>query len=169
MGIIFDLDQTLVDSTIAKNLRTERNWNEVYKAITQFNLYSGVLDVLQDLNARHIPTAIVTSSPRPYCIRVIDQFSLPINYTVCFHDTKKHKPDPDPILLAVKKMNNTSFPILSFGDEQKDIIASNNANVISVACTWDADDIPKLLSASPKHICNTVLDMQHLISTYFGL
>mgnify|MGYP001456981473 FL=1 len=38
-GIIFDLDQTLVDSNIAKSYRSARNWNTVYSLIPKFVLY----------------------------------------------------------------------------------------------------------------------------------
>ena len=38
-GIIFDLDQTLVDSNIAKSYRSARDWNIVYSLISKFVLY----------------------------------------------------------------------------------------------------------------------------------
>ncbi len=170
MGIIFDLDQTLVDSRIAKPLRDRRDWNGVYNLIPSFSLYPTVLDLLQYVHANQIPLAIVTSSPRPYCQKVIDYFALPIDTCVCYHDTSKHKPHPEPIILAVEKMRVINRgSILSFGDDAQDIMASNGANVISVACMWGTSDAKSLLSSNPNHICNTPEDMSTLIREYFAL
>lgn len=36
MGVIFDLDNTLINSSIAYQLRKKRLWEEVYKVIPNF-------------------------------------------------------------------------------------------------------------------------------------
>ena len=38
-GLIFDLDMTLVDSSIAETARKNRRWGDVYNLIPQFTLY----------------------------------------------------------------------------------------------------------------------------------
>lgn len=158
--MIFDLDQTLIDSRIAKDLRKKRDWGNVYKLIPSFRLYDGIYELLNEIHRNMIKMAIVTSSPRPYCERVIRYFSLPIDVCVCYHDTNKHKPNPDPIILAANELHAKALDnVISFGDEANDIIASNSANVFSVACTWGSDNISNLLSANPRYICKTVQDM----------
>jgi len=170
MGIIFDLDQTLVNSSSAKLLRDRRDWNNVYKAIPSFSLYDSIGSLLNTISMSHIPMSIVTSSPKPYCEKIVNYFKLPIDVLVCFYDTKNHKPHPEPILLAANKMGIKELnKILSFGDDAKDIIASNNAKVISVACTWGTDNKKDLLNENPKYICNTIDDMRLLISKHFNL
>ena len=70
-GVILDLDQTLVDSSHVASLRRSRKWPEVYQVIPSILPYDGINEILSDLTGEGIRLAIVTSSPRPYCERVI--------------------------------------------------------------------------------------------------
>ena len=45
-GIIFDLDQTLVDSNVAKPYRSAHNWSIVYSLIPKFILYTVIVSLL---------------------------------------------------------------------------------------------------------------------------
>ena len=47
MGVIFDLDQTLIDSSIAVEERRKRNWEKVYSLIPNFKVFEGVNDIIQ--------------------------------------------------------------------------------------------------------------------------
>jgi len=77
---IFDLDQTLVDSNKASGLRKNRQWSKVYSMIPELMPFCGVNDFLSTLNRRGAEIAIVTSSPRPYCERIISYWGLDYKY-----------------------------------------------------------------------------------------
>ena len=62
MGVIFDLDMTIVDSSIAKKLRDDRRWNDVYKKISEFKMYSDIKDIFNYLNQHKVDIMIVTST-----------------------------------------------------------------------------------------------------------
>ena len=80
--------------------------------------------------AVQVRTGVITSSPRKYAKRLIDYHNLNIPIYASYHDTKKHKPDPEPFLYAIDKLNiNGIFdPILNFGDSDIDMVAANKAN-----------------------------------------
>lgn len=164
MGVIFDLDQTLVNSTSAKRYRDERKWPDVYHKIKEFELYDGIDKVLDYLVEKKIEIVIVTSSPKRYCQLVVEHFGLTVSDIVCYHDTELHKPSPQPIIKALSKMSDKL--VLSFGDDYKDIKASNSANVISVGCTWGTDDLVALRGSNPKHICESTIELLDLICSY---
>ena len=67
-GIIFDLDLTLVDSTVAEEARSRRDWQRVYSLISQFKLYPGIEDVFNHirLNRCDLKVAIVSTAPSAY-------------------------------------------------------------------------------------------------------
>lgn len=65
-GVIFDLDLTLVDTTILENARKMRNWHEAYGLIPYTSMYAGIQEVLDHIKAQGIKMAIVSTSPRPY-------------------------------------------------------------------------------------------------------
>src|SRR5213080_1443485 len=116
MGVIIDLDLTLVDSQAAESLRRARRWPQVYELIPQFTVYDGIHDLVADLTIAKIPICVVTSSPRSYCERTLKHFEWTGVETVCYHDTTLHKPNPAPILLALKKLQLQPAQALSVGD-----------------------------------------------------
>lgn len=138
MGIIFDLDYTIIDSSIAKDERRARNWKNVYELIPKMQPFKKVVDFINLAVQSGIEVAIVTSSPRPYCEKVLNFLGIDNVITVCYHDTQNHKPDSEPLLLAIKKMKNQEGKmIVAIGDQEKDIVAANNIhNVVSILGYW---------------------------------
>lgn len=166
MGLIFDLDQTIIDSSIAEPFRKSRNWQTVYSLINRFSIYPGIIEAIVQFHNIGIKICIVTSSPSAYCNKVLHQWNIPFDFTVCYHDTKNKKPHPDPINKALSLLNKEPGKVLSFGDRDIDIIASNTANVPSVACLWGAPDINALIQANPKYMINNSVDLVNLVSNF---
>ncbi|MGH4121708.1 MAG: HAD family hydrolase [Clostridium sp.] len=156
MGVIFDLDQTLINSSLAINLRRNRDWQSVYKLIPSLLPFEGINELLSKLVNKRIPICIVTSSPSSYCKKVMDYWNWTNFKTVCYHDTKNHKPYPDPILQGIKLLGLNPNQIISVGDEPKDIVASKKAGVISVAVTWGITNKFEIASQNPDYIFDEV-------------
>ena len=136
MAYIFDLDQTIVDSSVAEIYRRQREWQKVYSLIPNFTLYKGIGEVLDILRGKGEKICVVTSSPKKYCNAVLDYFGIEVDCTVCYHDTKLHKPNPEPIIKAMELLDETSQSIISIGDAENDVIASNAAGVTSCLACW---------------------------------
>jgi len=163
LGIIFDLDQTLVDSTAALSFRSRKDWTNTYKLIPSFTIYEGLRDVFQYLTMKKISVVIVTSSPATYCTKVADHFSIPYIKIIGFHDTVRRKPHPDPIIKAIAELGLPKHNIISFGDDPKDIIASKAAGVYSVGCLWGSSDSEALMQAKANHYISTPVQIIELI------
>ncbi len=136
MVIIFDLDQTIVDSSIAEKYRSTRSWDKVYELIPNMSLYDGIYELISNLQKNGIKVAIVTSSPKPYCTKVLKHFNIKDVETVCYHDTYMHKPHPEPIIKLLELMKVNSEDAFSIGDDDKDITASLSANVRCGLALW---------------------------------
>lgn len=167
MGLIFDLDLTLVDTSIAEKYRKSRNWQMTYDLINKFSVYEGIYQILEYIRKEKIDIAIVSSSPAVYCQKVIDYWEFDITQKVCYHDTKLHKPHPEPIEMAVRRYFPTSPNILSFGDRAIDIEASKKANIISVGCLWGSEEKGLLCASNPHYLINKPLEAITLIKQYF--
>ena len=139
-GIIFDLDLTLVDSSIAENARKNRNWPLVYSLIPSFTLYDGFNEVFKALRTKGLKVCVVSTSPRPYVERVIRFFNIPCDYIVGYHDAKPIKPHPAPMLKALELLSYKPEEVLSLGDRVIDIKASNAAGIKSIACFWGTNE-----------------------------
>lgn len=138
MGIIFDLDQTIIDSSIAKEERANKNWKSVYALIPQMKPYTKIVNFIKYAVDEGIEVAIVTSSPRAYCEKILEHLGIENVITVCYHDTDKHKPNPEPLKLAISKMKDQENKnIIAIGDEETDVIAANLIpGVISAWAYW---------------------------------
>ena len=150
-SIIFDLDLTLVDSTLAEQARSERNWTEAYSLIPKFIVYDGLMPIFDLIRKHNIKASIVSTSPRAYVEKVVNYFQLPIQWIVGYHDAKPHKPNAAPMLRALEMMNEQAANTISFGDRVIDIQASNAANIESVACFWGTKERIELVHSAYRH------------------
>lgn len=149
--LIFDLDLTLVDTTLAEPFRSKRDWNGAYSVLEQCTVYDG-LDLVFDVIRKYdIQTCIVSTSPRTYVERVVKQFNLPVNHIVAYHDAKPIKPHPAPMLKALELFGYQGKDVISFGDRVIDIQSSNAAGIESVACFWGTKEKSELLRSGYSH------------------
>lgn len=160
MYVIFDLDQTIIDSSIAYETRKVGNWKKVYDLIPSMKPYDEIILLINALLNAKVKVAIVTSSPETYCTKVLDFLGIKDVITVCFHDTKKHKPDPEPILLAIEKMGCQKYDnIIVIGDEDNDTIAVNKAryhykNIKSILGCWGHYKGEQDIKVTPTIFCS---------------
>ncbi len=159
-GIIFDLDLTLVDSTIAENARSHRDWQHVYSLIPQFCLYPGVDEVFRYIrsNRQRLAIAIVSTAPSSYVSRVVNYFNMPIDTIIGYHDATR-KPSPAGMILAMQRMGTLPEDTISFGDRAIDIQASKAAGIKSIACTWGTKEAFLLRQSRPDVIISSASDM----------
>lgn len=162
-AVIFDLDLTLIDSSAAESLRRKRDWSRVYKMIPRLGPYDGVHDLFGLLKSRDIPIAVVTSSPGTYCTRILKHWDWPVMQTVCYHDTSRRKPYPDPILKALADLGIDASGTISVGDTADDVHSARAAKVFSVAAMWGAQDRNAVIAAKPSLICETVADLTEFV------
>ncbi|MBT6048132.1 MAG: HAD-IIIA family hydrolase [Candidatus Scalindua sp.] len=158
-GIIFDLDMTLVDTSLLISFRQNRQWRKVYANIPDTKIYTGIIDLLIDLKSMY-KVGIVTSSPRKYANKIIINHSIDIPILVAYHDTDFHKPSPEPILFGCHKLDCKPSEVISIGDDINDIIASNSAGATSVLVSWE-NSIPN--SSHANFSCTTVADLKQYI------
>jgi phosphoglycolate phosphatase-like HAD superfamily hydrolase len=153
MHLIFDLDQTLIDSSVAEAHRNRREWSTVYTLIPQMSVYEGITELIDYVRSTGGKIAVVTSSPGVYCGRVINHFGWAVDAQVGYHDTPQRKPHPAPILLALQKLGNPDpQSVYSLGDMARDIVASRAAGVRSIACTWGCGNHAELLASGADYI-----------------
>ena len=150
-SIIFDLDLTLIDTSISEEARHNRNWQLAYSLIPQFTLYEGMQNVFDIIRKHNIKAAIVSTSPRTYVEKVVNHFNIPCPYLVSYHDAKPIKPHPAQMLKALELLHEKAENVISFGDRAIDIAASNAAGIESVACFWGSKEKSSLISSNYRH------------------
>lgn len=149
--VIFDLDLTLVDTTVVEQARHDRNWQLAYSLIPQCTMYEGISEVLDVFRKFKIGCCIVSTSPRTYVENVVKHFNIPVQNIIGYHDAKPIKPHPASMLKALELLNCTAEEAISFGDRAIDIQASNAAGIESVACFWGTKEKRDLLHSGYRH------------------
>lgn len=138
---IFDLDDTLVDTSKIKKFRRV-DWDKCIACISTDTHLNISLKTLDKLRSKH-KIAIVTNSPKFYAENVLNFHNVKVDELISYRDTIKHKPYPEPMLLAAKKMGVNPKNCIAIGDNINDVLASNNAGMNSIAVTWGEHSLEK--------------------------
>jgi len=131
-GVIFDLDQTLVDTSKLESFRDRRMWSYVYSNFSLTAVYPSVMEMIAYLRSKDIKITVVTSSKKEYAIRLLKYHDIDYDYLVAYSDTRCHKPSPDPMIKALALMDLNPNEVLSVGDRENDVISGKRANIYSI-------------------------------------
>lgn len=129
----------------------------------------GVFELVEDLKEQGYKQCIVTSRTTESTLRYLELFGKKdlFDGMVTCDDTDKHKPEPEPILLGLEKVNSAKEEALMVGDGVFDIKCANNAGVKSVLVGWRITDNtdPVIKGAVEDYNAETPKDLKKLIET----
>lgn len=134
--VIFDFDLTLFDSSAIKVFMDKRQWPLVYQNINKCNFYPNAIDILGRLYDNGIKTAIVSNAPKTYIGKVLSFYDLDIDFIVCYHDVRSHKPYPEGIFKVLNYFLISNNEAIYIGDNDIDFITAQNANVDFFGVSW---------------------------------
>ncbi|KZM46951.1 HAD-IA family hydrolase [Labrenzia sp. OB1] len=167
--IIFDFDQTLVDTSSVEHLRATRNWKAVMARASQLPVYEGVNNLIQELHDAGQTIAIVTKSPDMVPKAFIKAHSWPIAIVVGYHHVKNRKPHPEGLLLAMSKAGASPSETYHVGDQPQDTEASRAADVIAVGSAWGCTDTSELEVSKPDVLFSSVAELREYFVAELGL
>lgn len=150
--VVFDLDQTLIDTSMLDCMRRQGQWSTAYSHINETVMYDGINRVLNLLYENSVPISIVTSSPRSYAIKVLDHHGIEYQSLTAYHDTKEHKPNSAPIVKGIEQFSS-AVHILSIGDSAKDLIASKfDLRIIRIGAMWGSCENTRDMEIHAHHL-----------------
>lgn len=168
--IIFDFDQTLVDTSTTEHLREARRWKEVNRCLTGLYPYPEITELIVELRSFGQELAIVTNSPDMIPRHFVHRYGWPIAVILGYHQVPRtrRKPDPTSLLLALEQSEvsseSTSFHI---GDTAEDTVASKRAGVVAIGAGWGCKDISRLRESDPDHMFMSVADLRLFFRKHF--
>lgn len=100
--------------------------------------FEGMPELMKALKEKGYLVAIVTSRMRNSTLIGLRKFGVmeDIDCIVTCEDTDKHKPDPEPVLIALERLSVSAEEALMVGDSMFDIKCAHNAGVKSVLVEW---------------------------------
>jgi pyrophosphatase PpaX len=101
--------------------------------------FAGVPEMVGRLRARGARLGVVTAKIRPTLELGFEHVPLERDWfevLVAKEDTRRHKPHPEPLLLALELMNVDAGDAIYVGDSPFDIRAAHAAGVTAAAAAW---------------------------------
>ena len=150
------------------NNRMFERYLDIYESLlgTRAHLFDGMIEVLELIEKNNYAWGIVTNKSKRFAIPLIKKLGLfdRTNCLVCGDTTNYLKPNPEPILHALRIINNNNHIAYYIGDSKKDIDAAKSAKIQSIACMYgyiSKDENAKLWNAdnyvaSPMEIIDVI-------------
>ena len=119
-------------------------------------LYDGFMEVFKAFQDNHIIQAVVSAkTAKQYEIDFVDKgLDKFMDVAILADDTTKHKPNPEPLLECIKRLNIEVSEAIYIGDALSDYQASRNAGMDFGYAKWgsvssEGIDHPDLVFESP--------------------
>jgi len=117
---------------------------EIYRSfhhdnfIDLIDIFPGILELLEGLKARGYKTGIVTSRLRHTTEIGLNKYDMEqyFDVIVTCDDTDKHKPDPEPVNIALERLGSKPEEAIMVGDSMFDILCAKNAGVKAALVSW---------------------------------
>ena len=111
-------------------------------------VFSEMEEVIQHL-AERVNLGIVTSKTSQELIDEFDPFGLSkhFEHSISADDTEKHKPEPDPLLLCMERMNAEPNQTIYIGDSVYDMQSAQKAGIKFGLALWGSKTSDKFEEA----------------------
>ncbi|WP_025689005.1 pyrophosphatase PpaX [Paenibacillus zanthoxyli] len=124
-----------------------------------------VNEALEELRRREIKLGVVTTKIRPTTIRALEMFDLQqyMDTVVTLNDVTKLKPDPEPVLTAVRNLGVDPEKTLMVGDSGVDIQSAKAAGVLAAGVAWSLKGEDTLRKYGPDYILQDMTDLYEIV------
>ena len=132
------------------------------------SLYPGVADTLQWVRNEGHATAIVTSKGRGMTDRSLRHVGLHemFDTIVTYEETTRHKPLPDPVLLALDRLAVDPARAIFVGDSTHDMLSGQAARVSTAAALWGPFSEDELAAANPTWFLTRMGELPGIVTGF---
>lgn len=154
-------DEAEVDALIAKYREYQLEHHD-----RLVRCYDTVLETVDFIRAAGHPAAIVTSKAVWLARRGLDHVGLGAHFDVVIgcDSCERHKPDPEPVLLALDRLGYKPSEAVFVGDSVHDIHAGNAAGVTTIAALWGPFTREDLVASRPHFYLERMADLPRLLA-----
>lgn len=131
-------------------------------------LYDGFREVFSKMSAAGVRQAVVSAKTQAqYQIDMVSKgLDRYMETAILADDTKKHKPDPEPLLACIAKLLLNPDEVIYIGDAKSDELAAKNAHIDFGYARWGNAAKEEMEEAAyifdkPIDILNLILPNEH--------
>ncbi len=160
------LSEKFPEETEEKLVKIYRDYHHDH-FLELIDLYPGVRDMLEQVRRQDVTTALVTSRLKRTTMMAVEEFDLGkyFDTIVTADDCTKHKPDPEPLNIAMGNIGARPESSLMVGDTLYDRICARNAGTYCAMVDWAPSIDVHSLSGEhePDHILMTAGELLEII------
>lgn len=127
--------------------------------------YPGIPEVINDLAGAGLRQAVVTSKRRSVAERTLVFAGIPdaAELVVALEDSERHKPDPEPLLVALERVDAHPRDAVYVGDAVTDLLAAQAAQLAGIGVTWGAGSTSELQAAPHEGLAQDAATLRNLL------
>lgn len=138
--MLFDLDETVLDTSRLRDARAQKDWQFVSTNLHLSSTYPGEPEaLLSKLRSEGLKVGVVTSSPRWYAEALLATHGIVTDVLVTGSDGYAAKPDPSSLLAAAEALGVPATETAHVGNDENDHHAAARAGMFSVGVTWSSE------------------------------
>ena len=128
-------------------------------------IFEGVYDTVKALYDAGIVLAVVTSKTAVMARRGLRLFDMEKFFTTVIgvDETSRHKPEPEPVLAALRETRLNAGECIMVGDSSHDILSGLGAGVKTAAVRWTQVPWNEVTASNPDYILETMPDLLKLV------
>lgn len=139
-AVIFDLDDTLLDTSVVREARDRQDWAGVKARIDQVRPFTSdnvaIEDVPRLLKQGGLPVGVLTHAPAWYAGTLLERFGIAADVVVTGSDGYPPKPDPTSLKAIAVALGVDVTRVAYVGDLDTDAAAAAAAGAISIGVCW---------------------------------
>ena len=144
--------------------QADRVWRARYSEHRP-NLIAGARAVLETIRTKHL-LGLVTSGDRDRVARQLRDFRLTRLFSarVCSGDTRRKKPHPEPLRLALRQMELEAACCVYVGDAPQDVEMARRAGVRAIGVLGPFPTEKRLRAARPEFLIGSLEELPDLLN-----
>jgi pyrophosphatase PpaX len=157
----FARDEEDVEALLARYRDHQRAHHDA-----QTRRFDGAAEVLATIRAEGRSIGVVTAKLADTADRALRHVGLAplVDVVVGADSCARHKPDPEPVRLALARLGRAPGEAVFVGDSPHDVAAGNAAGVVTVGALWGACTREALAAAAASHLLERLADLPALLS-----
>lgn len=168
--VIFDLDDTLVDSSCFKEYRIQKKWEKLDEEIHNFKILFDAKETIDFLKNEGLNVSLITTSPKnKYAKKVVEHFGIDIPLENIYgYENLRQIPNlqlkASTICEIKTKYDLSTDEMIFVGDSEKDFLACVAANITFVS--YRGSNASDFFDNKLLHIHSSYLELKEIIEDF---
>ena len=123
---------------------------------TGTRIYPGITGLLETLQSRGYPLAVLSNKPHPFTVAMVSQLFPTVRFSAVLGQRPgiPHKPDPAGASEISDTLGLSPAECCVIGDSTMDLETARNAGMRAIAVTWGFHDRERLVAAGADRVAD---------------